>query len=109
MLDHMDAVIMHQLAFPDPDFDPTPGLRLVLGSVVAAGTGRTLGSPTALGLTHPMRAILQLWPPNCTLNSVMSTATTARSAAGVGRGGAAAGWGWGWGWGWGVGVGGTVS
>lgn len=37
MLDHMDGVIMHQIAFPAPDFDPTPGLRLILTALVAQG------------------------------------------------------------------------
>ncbi|WP_326556484.1 TetR/AcrR family transcriptional regulator [Micromonospora sp. NBC_01796] len=41
MLDHMDGVIMHQLAFPDPDFDPTPGLRLLLGAIAPPAVTHT--------------------------------------------------------------------
>jgi DNA-binding transcriptional regulator YbjK len=34
MLDYLDGVMFHQLAFADPAFDPEPGIRLVLGSLV---------------------------------------------------------------------------
>lgn len=35
MLDYLDGLMFHQLAFGDPDFDPVPGIRLVLGRLVA--------------------------------------------------------------------------
>ncbi|MFC7546123.1 TetR/AcrR family transcriptional regulator [Plantactinospora sp. GCM10030261] len=30
LLDYLDGVIMHQLSFPEPDFDPGPGVRTLL-------------------------------------------------------------------------------
>jgi AcrR family transcriptional regulator len=36
ILDHLDGVILHQLAFPNPGFDPGPGIRLVLRGMVPA-------------------------------------------------------------------------
>jgi DNA-binding transcriptional regulator YbjK len=34
MLDYLDGVMFHQVAFADPAFDPEPGIRHVLGSLV---------------------------------------------------------------------------
>jgi DNA-binding transcriptional regulator YbjK len=30
LLDHLDGVMLHQVAFPDPEFDPLPALRTLL-------------------------------------------------------------------------------
>lgn len=35
LLDFLDGVLFHQVAFADPDFDPVPAIRLVLGRLVA--------------------------------------------------------------------------
>ncbi|MFJ9847781.1 TetR/AcrR family transcriptional regulator [Streptomyces sp. NPDC101150] len=34
LLDHLDGVILHQLAFPDDDFDPAPEIRELLGGLL---------------------------------------------------------------------------
>ncbi|HEX2773148.1 MAG TPA: TetR/AcrR family transcriptional regulator [Micromonosporaceae bacterium] len=34
VLDYLDGVMFHQVAFADPTFDPEPGIRLVLGSLL---------------------------------------------------------------------------
>jgi DNA-binding transcriptional regulator YbjK len=36
VLDYLDGVMFHQVAFGDPAFGPQPGIRLVLGSLVVA-------------------------------------------------------------------------
>lgn len=34
MLDYLDGVMFHQVAFADPTFNPEPGIRIVLGRLV---------------------------------------------------------------------------
>jgi DNA-binding transcriptional regulator YbjK len=35
LLDYLDGVLFHQVAFADPGFDPVPAIRLVLGRLMA--------------------------------------------------------------------------
>ncbi|MFI9050963.1 TetR/AcrR family transcriptional regulator [Streptomyces sp. NPDC053427] len=42
LLDHLDGAILHQLAFPDEDFDPAPEIRELLGGLLGKG-GRGTG------------------------------------------------------------------
>lgn len=37
VLDHLDGLILHELAFPDPQFDPGPAIRRVLASLLRSG------------------------------------------------------------------------
>jgi hypothetical protein len=37
LLDHLDGFILHQVTRPEPEFDPTPGIRALLSGLLWAG------------------------------------------------------------------------
>jgi DNA-binding transcriptional regulator YbjK len=49
ILDHLDGVILHQLAFPNTAFDPTPALELLIGAIVRNEPGSTVRPDAADG------------------------------------------------------------
>ncbi len=45
VLDHADGLMLHQLAFPDPDFDPVGELTVLVRSVLAADSASYRAQP----------------------------------------------------------------
>ena len=41
ILDQLDGIILHQLAFPNATFDPTPALELLIAAVIRSEPGPT--------------------------------------------------------------------
>ncbi|MEV0375060.1 TetR family transcriptional regulator [Streptomyces sp. NPDC050636] len=51
LLDHLDGAVLHQLAFPDDDFDPTADIREVLSGLLSGATGESMTGSTGGSLS----------------------------------------------------------
>jgi DNA-binding transcriptional regulator YbjK len=82
LANHLDGLTLHQLAYPDPAFDPEPSLTALVTALVgtAPASATTPAAPIATA-PSPASAVAATGPSNGSTPSSDSTTTTPASTA----------------------------